>query len=100
MNACNRYAFLEGVPIEVICRLTESCFSEVLAGAHNLGALPSHPNIAPLLGWTVEPFFSFISPWYKRGSLHRHLKDLSSIQRLRAVRESDLSLTLPEFHMR
>lgn len=36
--------------------------------------LLDHPNIVPLIGWTLTPNLSFISPWYKQGNLARYLK--------------------------
>ncbi|KAG8915895.1 hypothetical protein FRC00_008436 [Tulasnella sp. 408] len=33
-----------------------------------------HPNIAPLIGYTLTPTPRFISPWYEQGSLRQHLK--------------------------
>lgn len=44
--------------------------------------LPSHPNIVPLIGWTVKPYFSFIYPWYKEGNLSSHLNRLSDTRKL------------------
>ncbi|KAG8947060.1 hypothetical protein FRC04_011240 [Tulasnella sp. 424] len=36
--------------------------------------LLDHPNIVPLIGWTLTPKLSFISPWYRRGNLAHYLK--------------------------
>ncbi|KIO33515.1 hypothetical protein M407DRAFT_65518, partial [Tulasnella calospora MUT 4182] len=44
-----------------------------------------HPNIVPLLGWTVTPYLSFISPWCKKGNIKRHLKKFSKIERLQLL---------------
>ncbi|KAG8937962.1 hypothetical protein FRC00_007648, partial [Tulasnella sp. 408] len=44
--------------------------------------LPKHPNIVPLIGWTLTPKLSFVSPWYKQGNLYRHLKDLSNTRQI------------------
>ncbi|KIO22694.1 hypothetical protein M407DRAFT_216143 [Tulasnella calospora MUT 4182] len=49
--------------------------------ARNWLAVSEHTNIVPLVGWTLTPSPSFISPWYKRGNLHRHLSKLSETQR-------------------
>ncbi|KIO16982.1 hypothetical protein M407DRAFT_229949, partial [Tulasnella calospora MUT 4182] len=47
--------------------------------------LPNHPNIVPLLGWTLTPDLSFISPWYEQGNLYRHLKYLSGMQKIHVI---------------
>ncbi|KAG8913351.1 hypothetical protein FRC01_004583, partial [Tulasnella sp. 417] len=47
--------------------------------------LPQHPNIVPLIGWTLTPSLSFISPWYKQGNLYGHLKNLSDTQRIHVL---------------
>lgn len=44
-----------------------------------------HPNIVPLIGWTLAPSLSFISPRYKKGNLYGHLKNLSEIEKLRVL---------------
>lgn len=44
-----------------------------------------HPNIIPLIGWTLTPNLSFISPWYKKGNLYSHLKNLSEIEKVRIL---------------
>lgn len=44
--------------------------------------LPSHPNIVPLIGWTLKPSLAFIYPWYERGNLSNHLHYLSDTQKL------------------
>ncbi|KIO22699.1 hypothetical protein M407DRAFT_78959, partial [Tulasnella calospora MUT 4182] len=47
--------------------------------------LPRHPNIVPLIGWTLTPNLSFVSPWYEQGNLYRHLKNLSDTRRIRVL---------------
>ncbi|KIO17397.1 hypothetical protein M407DRAFT_228408, partial [Tulasnella calospora MUT 4182] len=47
--------------------------------------LPNHPNIVPLIGWTLTRNLSFISPWYEQGNLYRHLKSLSETQKIHVV---------------
>ncbi|KIO18096.1 hypothetical protein M407DRAFT_48322, partial [Tulasnella calospora MUT 4182] len=47
--------------------------------------LPKHPNIVPLIGWTLTPDLSFISPWYKQGNLYRHLNSLSDARRIQVL---------------
>lgn len=47
--------------------------------------LPDHPNIVPLIGWTLTPNLSFISPWYEKGNLYGHLKSLSWSQQLHVL---------------
>lgn len=44
-----------------------------------------HPNIVPLIGWTVEPSPSLISPWYKEGNLKRNLTNRSEFERIRLL---------------
>ncbi|KAG9047869.1 copper transport protein ctr1 [Tulasnella sp. UAMH 9824] len=44
--------------------------------------LPKHPNIVPLIGWTLTPNLAFISPWYGQGNLYRHLNGLSDARRI------------------
>ncbi|KIO22702.1 hypothetical protein M407DRAFT_216154 [Tulasnella calospora MUT 4182] len=48
-------------------------------------SLPKHPNLVPLIGWTVTPNLSFISPWYRQGNLYRHLNNLSHTQRIQVL---------------
>ncbi|KIO22706.1 hypothetical protein M407DRAFT_52770, partial [Tulasnella calospora MUT 4182] len=48
-------------------------------------SLPKHPNIVPLIGWTLTPTLSFISPWYRQGNLYRHLKELSHTRRIQVL---------------
>ncbi|KAG8947062.1 hypothetical protein FRC04_011242 [Tulasnella sp. 424] len=45
----------------------------------------NHPNIVSLIGCTLTPSLSFISPWYQRGNLNRHLKNHSETEKLRLV---------------
>ncbi|KAG8926171.1 hypothetical protein FRC01_009254 [Tulasnella sp. 417] len=42
--------------------------------------LLKHPNIVPLIGWTLTPSLSFISPWYEKGNLLKHLRILSDMK--------------------
>lgn len=47
--------------------------------------LLDHPNIVPLIGWTLTPKLSFISPWYEKGNLYGHLEGLSDMKQLRLL---------------
>ncbi|KIO33528.1 hypothetical protein M407DRAFT_233165, partial [Tulasnella calospora MUT 4182] len=47
--------------------------------------LLEHPNIVPLIGWTLTPNLSFISPWYEQGNLRGHLRALSGIKRMQLL---------------
>ncbi|KAG8920488.1 hypothetical protein FRC01_000730 [Tulasnella sp. 417] len=47
--------------------------------------LLNHPNIVPLIGWTLTPYLSFISPWYEQGNLHKHLRAPSSMKRMQLL---------------
>lgn len=47
--------------------------------------LPKHPNIVPLIGWSLEQSLSLISPWYEKRNLGHHLKDLSDTRQLHVL---------------
>ncbi|KIO22698.1 hypothetical protein M407DRAFT_78970, partial [Tulasnella calospora MUT 4182] len=44
-----------------------------------------HPNLVPLIGWTLTPSLSFISPWYKQGNLSHHLKSFSRVRQIHVL---------------
>lgn len=44
-----------------------------------------HPNIVPLIGWTLKPHLSLISPWQEQGDLSHHLESLSEIQKVQLL---------------
>ncbi|KAG8968672.1 hypothetical protein FRC05_001478 [Tulasnella sp. 425] len=41
----------------------------------------SHPNIVPMIGYTLVPSLGFISPWYRQGSLRQYLDVNSNVDR-------------------
>ncbi|KIO33516.1 hypothetical protein M407DRAFT_46480, partial [Tulasnella calospora MUT 4182] len=47
--------------------------------------LPKHPKIVPLIGWTLTPDLSFVSPWYEQGNLDRHLQKISDTRRIQVL---------------
>ncbi|KAG9041096.1 hypothetical protein FS837_012741 [Tulasnella sp. UAMH 9824] len=61
-----------------------------------------HPCIAPLMGFTLQPSISLISPWYKNGSVQHYIRSLrlrnQDCDRLKLLHEVAQGLTyLHEF---
>ncbi|KAG8947064.1 hypothetical protein FRC04_011244 [Tulasnella sp. 424] len=92
------FAQSEGLPREVAVKVLRPVFLDDYDSADALARLLQrlkqeartwdgldHPNIVPLIGWTEGPDLSLISPWYERGNLHRHLKNLSDAEKIRLL---------------
>lgn len=45
-----------------------------------------HPNVVPLMGFTIKPLPSLISPWYERGNIRNYLELHFGANRLKLVR--------------
>ncbi|KAG8905008.1 Receptor-interacting serine/threonine-protein kinase 2 [Tulasnella sp. 403] len=46
-----------------------------------------HPNIVPFLGFTFDPTFCLISPWYPNGNIRHHLREHPDHDRLSLMYE-------------
>lgn len=46
-----------------------------------------HPNIVPLVGFTLQPPLALISPWYEGGNIAVHLRRHPEADRLKLVRK-------------
>jgi len=46
-----------------------------------------HPNIAPLIGFTVDVTVCLISPWYKNGRITKYIEDHPTCNRLKLLEE-------------
>lgn len=58
----------------------------------------SHRSIAPLLGFTLFPSVTLISPWYPNGNIHQYLRRSPNSDRLKLLQEVASGLTyLHEF---
>lgn len=44
-----------------------------------------HPNVVPLLGFTITPLPSLISPWFERGNIRTYLKRHPTVNRWKLV---------------
>ncbi|KAG9041668.1 hypothetical protein FS837_011902, partial [Tulasnella sp. UAMH 9824] len=52
-----------------------------------------HPNIAPLIGYSLIPTPRFISPWYEQGSLRQYLKSNPTANRAKLLHSLARALT-------
>ncbi|KAG8989969.1 hypothetical protein FRB90_001998, partial [Tulasnella sp. 427] len=46
-----------------------------------------HPNVAPLLGFTLSPAFYLISPWYPNGTIRQYISTNPSCDRLYLIQD-------------
>ncbi|KAG8921094.1 hypothetical protein FRC00_009140, partial [Tulasnella sp. 408] len=46
-----------------------------------------HPNVAPLLGFTLSPAFYLISPWYPNGTIRQYISTHPSCDRLYLIQD-------------
>ncbi|KIO23981.1 hypothetical protein M407DRAFT_77465, partial [Tulasnella calospora MUT 4182] len=46
-----------------------------------------HPNVAPLLGFTLSPAFYLISPWYSNGTIRQYISTNPSCDRLYLIQD-------------
>lgn len=47
----------------------------------------NHRNIAPLMGFTLFPSVTLISPWYANGNIHRYLRQQAKTNRMKLLLE-------------
>ncbi|KAG9041095.1 hypothetical protein FS837_012740 [Tulasnella sp. UAMH 9824] len=52
-----------------------------------------HPNIAPLMGFTIQPSIALISPWYANGNVQRYINLHRDCDRLKLLHEITRGLT-------
>ncbi|KIO32377.1 hypothetical protein M407DRAFT_66853, partial [Tulasnella calospora MUT 4182] len=45
----------------------------------------SHPNVVPLVGFTITPLPSLISPWYEQGNIRSYLSQHNQVNRLKLI---------------